>query len=673
MNSAKSSTSSSTVESSPPNPLLEIGKSELLRALEAAAERVLRPPPSQTVSEWADAERVLSSEASAEPGRWRTDRTPYLRDFMNSFLDPDVTDTVGVFASQTGKTEALNNVIGYFIHRDPCPILMVQPTLSLASSWSKLRLVPMLRDSPSLREIVGDPLSKKTGQEILEKAYPGGQIAIAGANAPGGLAGRPRRVVLGDELDRWPPSAGAEGDPAELARKRTSTYWNRVHGWISSPGTAGQSQIWDLWERSDKRRYFVPCHSCSEMQPLRWANVKWDKEADEAVAVASARYECDACGADWDDADRNAAVSLGEWRKQRETGNTAGFHLSALYSPWIELSDLVLEWIQSQGQPEKLKVFVNTRLAELWEEATSSVDLEDLVARREEYDAEAPAGVLVVTVGVDVQDDRLELETVGWGRRGESWSLDYRVLYGDPESMLDFDGRDPDADSRLVDELSRVFKKADGARLRVSATCIDSGGHHTQAVYKFAKKRATSRVYAIKGRAGEGVPLWPPRAKRSSRKGVGRVTVQMIGVDTGKSQLFHRLAKTNPTDPGYCHFPERPVYDAEYFAQLTGEALGPVKYVRGRKLARLWKQVHPRVEALDCRNYAQAALASLSPNWDRIEELLAKIRGEKSARDATAESKLEPAPKGGELADKMEREFLRRRKTQRGRARKRKR
>lgn len=580
---------------------------------------------------------MLSRESSAEPGRWSNDRTPYLREFMDAFLDPEISDVVGVFGSQLGKTEALNNVLGYFIHRDPCPILFVQPTLALASAWSKLRLVPMLRDTPSLRSIVGDPLAKTTGQEILEKSYPGGQLAIAGANAPGGLAGRPRRVVLGDELDRWPASAGAEGSPVELARKRTTTYWNRVHGWISSPGTAGQSTIWPLWENSDQRRYWVNCPECQHAQTLVWAQVRWDETLDDLRAPASAAYRCEACDAAWDDATRFEAVLGGRWVKGRESGTVAGFHLSALYSPWLSLEELVREWLQAQGNPEALKVFVNTRLAELWEEARHDVDTEELLARREEYGPKAPAGVLLVTAGVDVQDDRLEIEFVGWGKDGQSWSLDYRVVHGDPEALLDFDPKDPHADRRLDDELGRMFESESGVRFPVSATCVDSGGHHTQAVYRYAKARARRRVYATKGRAGEGYPLWPLRSKKTSKGSAGRVAVHLIGVDTGKSQLFHRLAVKEPERPGYCHFPDRAAYDLEYFSQLTGEAPAPIKYVRGRKTPRVWKQIYPRVEALDCRVYASAALASLSPNWDRIAKVVEKRSGSAPAEATPAE------------------------------------
>lgn len=591
---------------------------------------------------------MLSRESSAEPGRWSNDRTPYLREFMDAFLDPEVSDVIGVFGSQLGKTEALNNVLGYFIHRDPCPILFVQPTLDLARSWSKLRLVPMLRDTPALRNLVGDPLAKTSGQEILEKSYPGGQLAIAGANSPGGLAGRPRRVVLGDELDRWPGSAGAEGSPVELARKRTSTYWNRVHGWISSPGTAGQSTIWPLWELSDQRKFWVSCPECDHSQTLVWAQVRWDETLDDLRAPKTAAYHCESCDSAWDDASRFQAVLGGEWRKGRESGTFAGFHLSAIYSPWLPLEELVREWLQAQGNPESLKVFINTRLAELWEEAQNDVDIEELIQRRESYGPKAPAEVLVVTAGVDVQDDRLELEYVGWGKNGQSWSLDYRVIHGDPEALLDFDPKDPNADRQLDDAISRTFTSELGARLRVSATCIDSGGHHTQAVYRYAKRRAGRRVYAIKGRPGEGVPLWPLRSKKTSKAGVGRVTLHLIGVDTGKSQLFHRLAVKDPSLPGYCHFPERPEYETEYFSQLTGEAPAPLRYVRGRKLPRMWKQIYPRVEALDCRIYASAALQSLSPNWDRIEKALARVtrpKGDDDEPESVEEDAPPPPPK----------------------------
>ena len=550
---------------------------------------------------------------------------------MDAFQEPGVEDVVGVFGSQLGKTEAINNVLAYFMRRDPCPILVVQPTLDLARSWSKLRLVPMIRDTPILRDAIGDPKSKKTGQEILEKQYPGGQLAIAGANAPGGLAGRPRRIVLGDELDRWPASAGSEGDPVELAQKRTSNFWNRVRGWISSPGNENDSRIWALWELSDQRRYFVPCPHCDESQVLEWKGVHWPSGLDDDQAAELARYVCDGCGVEWTEPERHLAVSRGEWKAERETATVAGFHLNALNSPWLSIPDLAREWLRAQGNPEALKVFVNTRLAETWKDVKLDLDLEALLRRREDYGPKVPEEVLAITAGVDVQDDRLELEVVGWGRRGHSWSLGYHVIHGDPEQILEPDPRDPHADRRLDEILGQVLEREDGARLRIAATCVDSGGHFTESVYRFAKRRARRRVYAIKGKEGEGRPLWPKRSRRTSKKNVGRVPVHILGVDTGKQSLLHRLSVSDPEKPGFCHFPTRPEYDEEFFAQLTAEVPEPAKYHRGRKMPRRFRLVHSRNEALDCRVYATAALASLSPNWERLEANLEKLRVELAA------------------------------------------
>ena len=627
--------SQTEIPSSPPPSRLGSGRRSVYgfrTRIAKTISRALKPKPKQTVSEWADEYRYLSSEASAEPGKWSTSRTPYLREFQDAFGDEDVTDVVGVFGSQLGKTEALNNVLGYYMHREPSPILFVQPTLDLARSWSKLRLVNMIRDTPVLRDLFGDPTSKKTGQEILEKVYPGGHLAIAGANSPGGLAGRPRRIVLGDELDRWPLSAGAEGSPVELSRKRTTTFHNRVHGWISSPGIAGESQIWDLWELSDKRRWWCPCPHCGERQTLKWANVRIP-EADEVDGqverARAARYECEFCGAHWDDAERWEAIQAGEWRAEREGTSYAGFHLNAIASPWLTLEELASEWLEAQGDVEKLKVFINTRLAELWEDVTIKIEAEKLLERRENYGPKVPDQVLVITAGVDVQDDRLELEIVGWGRGSESWSLDYRILDGDPSNLLTIDPNDPDRDTALDDEIHREFVREDGTPLRISATCIDSGGHFTDEVIRFASARIGRRVFAIKGVAGEGKPLWPYRGKQARVKGARRFGAHNIGVDTGKRSLMHRLMVEEPGTPLYCHFPDRDIYDLEYFEQLVGETLEPVRYVRGRKQPRRWKQTRDRVEALDCRNYAQAALASLAPNWERLEINLEKARKRK--------------------------------------------
>ena len=226
------------------------------------AASALEPPPILTVSEWADAHRFLSQESSAQHGKYRSSITPYAKAWMDAANERDVQEVVLMVASQLGKTETLNNVVGFFMDADPAPIMVVQPTVELAESWSKERLVPMVRDTPRLTDLVKDPKSRDSGNTIRMKTFPGGNIAIVGANAPSGLAGRPRRVVLLDEVDRFPPSAGTEGDPCALAVRRTESFWNSVVYKTSTPTIKGASRVESEYEQSDKRKYYCSCHKC---------------------------------------------------------------------------------------------------------------------------------------------------------------------------------------------------------------------------------------------------------------------------------------------------------------------------------------------------------------------------------------------------------------------------
>lgn len=575
---------------------------------------------------------MLSPENSAEPGRWRTSRAEYTRGFMDAFSEPDVTDVVGVFAGQTAKTECLNNVLGYFIHQEPAPIIFAHPTERMARYWSKDRLAPMLRDSPALRGLVQEARARKSGSEILEKKFPGGGLAIIGANAPSGLASRPRRVALGDEVDRWPRSAGTEGDPVGLLRVRTSNFWNRIHGWISTPTLKHASRIWDLWESSDQRYFWVPCLSCGEVQVLRWAQVQWD--GDDPT---TARYECEQCQHAWDDSWIDEAVGQGRWIASRPFAGIAGFHLWALYSPWIALAELVGEWLQAQGDDEKLKVFVNTKLAELWEEDSEAPP--ELDSRTEAYPAPIPAGGLVVTMGVDLQggaERRAEVSRYAWGEGRECWAIDHHVLDADPRDLLS--GRDP----RLEELLTEAIEHESGLKLRVSACCVDSGdGEYTDDVYAFARRWRRRRVYATKGKAGDR-EFWPLRHSRSKRALKAGADLRIVGVDKGKREFLGATRRTT-LGPGYLHFPDRPEFDAEFFAQLRAERCVAKKRLGVTYFE--WVQDYVRNEALDCWILARAALSSLSPKWPR---LAAAMRKAVAARKDPGAEETQPEPEASE-------------------------
>jgi len=561
---------------------------------------ILTPPPDLTVSEWADASRRLSPEASAEPGSWSTARAEYQRGIMDAVNDPAVNNIVVMSSAQIGKTEICNNVLGYHIDQDPAPILVVQPTLDMAQAWSKDRLAPMLRDTPVLQGKVADPRSRDSGNTTLHKVFPGGHITACGANSPSSLASRPIRIVLCDEVDRYPVSAGAEGDPISLARKRSATFWNRKLIMVSTPTVKGQSRIEQAFSESDQREYFVPCPDCGEFRTLKWANVHFDKEAPE-----TATYVCEDCGSAWDDAKRLRAIRRGEWRAQAPFKGTAGFRLSALYSPWMSLEDGVRDFLEARKQPATLRVWINTYLGETWEEEGQRVDDIGVSERREDYGETLPSGVVIITAGIDVQDDRLEMEIVGWGRNEESWSLEYKTIYGDPSSAIVW--------GELDTHLRKTYFHVRGVELPIRSACVDSGGHHTQSVYAFCKAREGRRVFAIRGVGGEGKPL----VGRPTINNAQRVKLFPVGVDTAKELVYSRLRITEP-GPGYCHFPAS--YDDEYFRQLTAEQLVS-RYHKGF-LRREWQKIRPRNEALDCRVYALAAYSLLNANMNLVADKL---------------------------------------------------
>lgn len=556
----------------------------------------LKPPPRLTVSEWADNFRKLSAESSAEPGSWQTSRAEYQRGIMDAISDPAIETVVLMMGAQMGKSECLNNVVGYHIAQDPSPILVVQPTLDMAQTWSKDRLAPMLRDTPALQGLVKDPRSRDSGNTTLHKSFPGGHVTGCGANSPASLASRPIRIVLCDEVDRFPVSAGSEGDPVTLARKRSATFWNRKIILVSTPTNKGASRIEQAYEESDKRLYYVPCHDCGHEQTLKWSQVKFDADRPE-----SAGYACESCGAIWDDASRARAVRRGEWRSTEKFAKTAGFCVSGLYSPWIPLEDAVRDFLSARKQPATLRVWVNTYLAETWEEDGEGVDDYSLSERAEDWGDIVPADGLILTAGVDVQDDRLEAEIVAWGKEEESWSIAYKTIHGDPSGPIVW---------RELDEfLYGVYEHEFGEEMVVRATCVDSGGHHTQAVYKYVSTREAKRVFAIKGVGGEGKPM----VGKPSKNNIGKIKLFPVGVDTIKYELFSRFKITEP-GPGYCHFPEG--RDPEYYKQLTAEKIA-TKYHKGFA-RREFVKIRTRNEALDVRVYAKAALALLNVNLNGL-------------------------------------------------------
>jgi len=560
--------------------------------------QIWTPPPNLKISDWADRYRRLSPESSAEAGAWRTDRAPYQREIMDSFNDPDIQRIIFMKSAQVGATEILLNVIGYYIDQDPAPMLIMQPTLQMSQAFSKDRLATMIRDSEKIRNCVKDPRSRDSGNTVLSKKFAGGNLNIVGSNSASGLASRPIRIVLADEVDRYESSAGSEGDPISLATKRTTTFWNKKIYMCSTPTIKGLSRIETAFEESDKRYYHVPCPECNKKQVLKWKNVIWDENKPE-----TASYACDHCGSVIDESKKQWMLKHGEWIASESKSNTAGFHISELYSVWSTWADMAKNFLEAKKQPEMLKTWINTALGESWEEQGETVEYETLLERRLNYDyTNIPEDVLVLTAGVDTQKDRLELQLVGWGKNYEAWVCDYKIFWGDPNAINVW--------SDLDAYLKKRFKTESERLIPISCCTIDSGGHHTNMVYQFTKPRQARRIFAVKGLSQAGKPI----ANRPTFVGKNKAVLYGIGTDSAKEAIFARLAAENElTTLHFCSD-----LDEEYFKQLTAEKR-VTKFVRGRK-SLIWKQIRPRNEALDTLVYNFAAIYILNPNFDSIEE-----------------------------------------------------
>jgi len=569
-----------------------------MMAYQNPIERVLEqtvktwsPPPRLTVSEWSDEYRRLSPESSAEPGRWKTDRAPYQKGIMDACNDREIETIVIMSSAQVGKTEILNNIVGYYITQDPSPILMLQPTLEMAQTWSKDRLAPMLRDTPILHSKVKDPKARNSGNTMLHKTFAGGHITMSGANSPASLASRPIRIVLGDEVDRYPASAGSEGDPVSLAKKRTTTFWNRKVILTSTPTIKGVSRIEMAYEESDKRRFYVPCPECNEYQHLKWSQVSWEDGKPE-----TAIYACEHCGSVIEEKRKIKMLLSGKWIAENKTKKTAGFHLNELYSPWKSWAEVAEDFISAKKSPETLKTWVNTSLGETWEDQGEGIDDGDLITRAENYGIDSiPKDVLLLTAGVDVQQDRLEMQIVGWGLDNHSWVIDHIILWGDPILQEVWDSLD--------EALTETYNG-----LRIVGCCVDSG-YLTEQVYRFTKPKQARRVFSIKGVAGSGKAV----ASKPTQAGRNRAALYTLGVDTIKDIIYSRLKVTS--GDGQVHFSTD--LDPEFYAQLTAEKV-VVKYFKGFP-RREWIKTRDRNEALDCYAYAYAAYHILNPAMEKLE------------------------------------------------------
>lgn len=571
----------------------------------------LRPPPNIPLAEWADRYRYLSDTASAEPGRWRTSRAPYQRELMNAISDKNVRKVVAMWGAQSGKTDcAILNTIGYHVHYDPAAMMVMDPTLEMGEKFSKTRLSPMIRDTPVISERIDDR-SRVSGNTIMNKLFAGGYITIVGANSPASLAAQPVRILLADEIDRYPATAGDEGDPLFLAEQRTKSFWNRKTVITSTPTVKGSSRIESEYEHSTMGVWNIPCPGCGEMNALEWGKIVFDSERFRSGEDRSVLMQCGACGEAFTEPEWKAQSIHGTYIEEHPERETKGFYLNSLASTFSHWEEIVEKFLLAKDEADKgntmlLKSWTNTEMAQTWEEEGETLETEDLMERLEEYPAEAPEGVLFITVGVDTQDDRFEFEYVGWGVGYESWGLGYNILYGDMKR--------PEIWEQLDMHLQKSFEKSDGTILKAGCVCIDSGGHFTNEVYRFCKARTNRNVFAIKGRAGGEVPFIG-RATTGNRQ---KTPLFLIGVDTGKGYVMDRLNVQRP-GPGYCHFSaaEEHRYTEEYFKGLTAEKR-VVTYRKGQAMYtwELRNKGYRRNEPFDIRDYATAAVEIANPNLE---------------------------------------------------------
>ena len=592
----------------------------------------LRPEPILSVSEWSDKYRYLSSTVSAQPGLYRTERTPYLQEIMDKLSSHDPAQRI-VFmkAAQVGATEAGCNWLGYMIDVSPCPILAVMPTDETLKRNVKIRIDPMIESSPRLREKVSPSRSRDSQNTINQKSFPGGVLALTGANSAVGLRSMPARALFLDDVDGYPSDLDGEGSPIELAVARTRTFPRRKIFIVSTPTIESLSAIEREFLLTDQRYYFVPCIHCEHMQTLKFQNLRWETGKPEMV-----QYFCEECGAAIEERFKTKMLADGQWRStapENASPIVFGYHINSLYSPYGMFSwpEIAAEWDNAQGDTNKLRVFVNTILGETWRDKGEAPEWQRIYDKREQYEVgKAPKEVAFITIGVDVQKDRLELEVVGWAKGKRSYSIDYRTLIGDTSKPEVWE------DLRLV--IGENWEREDGQLLPMRMMAIDTG-YNTSSVYDFCRKQEASRVIPIKGQDHQSVIVAPPKVVDVSRKGkkIGNVKVWHVGVSILKSELYGWLrldkAEDGTEPPGYCHFPQ---YAPEYFKGLTGEQL-EFKIVRGYRKYQ-WVKKYERNEPLDCRVYARAAASVVGidrfedEHYERLAMYVPKAAGEKKKK-----------------------------------------
>jgi phage terminase large subunit GpA-like protein len=618
------------------------------------------PAEKLSLSQWAEKYLTLSPEYSARAGPIKL--FGFQKDIFDAFTDDTVEEIVLMCGTQLVKTILIQAAIAYVISNAPGPILLVQPTDTDSRTFSKQRLNPMIRDCEALRNSVeaSGPGKENT---IQEKMFPGGSLSLVGSIAPGNLARRSIRYLFCDELDKYPASAGMEGDPISLARERTVTFGTRKKIILTcSPTVEHTSRIGRAYEASDQRKAYVACPFCHEHQILNWSQVKWDNNKPAELRAGTAYYECAHCAQPWNDLDRWNACNNVVWRASKPFAGVAGFTVSHLYSPYKSISSMVSDFLKAKGNRQQLQVFVNTALCELWREESITPDDEHLFARREIYphgeDAVVPQRASFLTCGVDIQDDRLEYEVVAWGRGKESWSIDYGVIQALAPNGQPLPVTSPEVWAELDKRvLQKDYQHESGSTLPILLMAIDTG-YKPQLVYQFALKHpqplyaantlsriaAVRSVVPIKG-TDEDLKIIAGISKEDAARKRQNVRIVSVGTHAVKQELFDSLRSIKPeidtAIPGACHFPQ---YDREYFAGLCGEQ----RIQRGDRV--VWeKKNNIRNEPLDCRVYARAAASMVGldkftdSHWTKLEAGLQPADSQVVTKPAT-EPAAQPKP-----------------------------
>lgn len=572
-----------------------------------------RPKPRITISQWADNYRFIAEGLSSMPGKWDTDNTPYMREVLDVFNQHEVNQVVVMASSQVGKTEIGLNMIGYYSHQEPSAIMYLLPTDDVAKKFSETRVKTTIESTPVLNALFTNKSRNAANANDL-KSFPGGFLTINGANTPNNLASFPIRILIQDEIDRFTRVIKGEGDPIQLARQRTATYSNAKELLISTPTIKKQSRIWEAYQETDQREYFVNCPDCDHEFTFEWEYVRWEVDKNRNLINKSVYIECPACFYHINERQRREMVRKGRWKPTKPNRKIPGFHISTLYSTIMSFSKLVQEyitaqdWLDTTNDPTKMQVFYNLKLGLPFDMVLADIDPEQLMRRRERYNCELPDGVLYITCGVDTQDDRLEYQIIGWGEGYEDWLLQYGVINGDLSLEAPW--------LELDDVLMKRYYFDDGRSLPISMTFIDSGGHKTNEVYKYTMSRNHLGIYPIKGYAGEKSIV-----QGITKNNIYRTDMVLVGVNAAKSRIFYKLG-IDEIGVGYSHFPIEPYAncDLHFFEMLVSEVQETVP--QNGQYVQKWRKIRERNEALDTRVYALAALEILMPDFEKQKMLV---------------------------------------------------